>query len=86
MDLVSDSLVPKVKVNKAGNDYSDGELWTKECSYNFYGPEAFLTPYRSLSISKLFCKDGGGGGYGGIRYEFTTYFWGEGRERYVLNS
>ncbi len=21
---------------------------------------------------------GGGGGCGGIRYEFTTYFWGEG--------
>jgi hypothetical protein len=40
--------------------------------------------YRSLSISKLFCKVGGGGvGCEGNRFEFTRYFWveeGEGGE------
>ncbi len=38
-------------------------LWTGMLPY---------APYRSLSISKLFCKDGGGG-CGGIRYEFRRY-------------
>ncbi len=39
-------------------------LWTGGTSY---------APYRSLSISKLFCKDGGGGG-------------GKGVEGFVMNS
>jgi hypothetical protein len=54
-------------------------LWTGSLSY---------APYKSLSISKLSSKKGGGGGClcGGVRYEFTTNFWGEaGGERYVMN-
>ncbi len=43
-------------------------LWTGVLPY---------APYRSLLISKLFCKDGGGG-CGGIHYDFRRYFWGGG--------
>ncbi len=37
-------------------------LLTAQPANPFYGPEAYLEPYRSLSISKLFYKDGKGRG------------------------
>jgi hypothetical protein len=42
----------------------------------FYGPEAYL---RHLTDRCRFlnCSVMMGGGCGGIRYEFTAYFWGE---------
>ncbi len=54
------------KQEKQGGFYI---LWTGVLPY---------APNRSLSITKLFYKDGGGGGCGGIFYELIRYFWGEG--------
>ncbi len=44
-------------------------------------------PYRSLSISKLFCKDGGGGGMEGFVMNSEGISGGrKGEERCIMNS
>jgi hypothetical protein len=53
-------------------------LWTGGLSY---------APYRFLSISKLFCKEGGGGGVEGFVMNSQATSGGrQGEERSVMNS